>query len=132
MGVLLAVMVLALAGVLIVTLWLGRSAERRADQPLPAPPSSVLLRYVVPEGQDPAAVVAALGAAGLAAKSEQTGDVRTVVVALDRDTVLDREDVRTLIGDAGSTIQDGVAVTGVVRFDDEVVRPRDRRSRRQA
>lgn len=116
MGVLLVVMVLALTAVLAATLWWTRSTaghtlEPVPEEPGPDEPGTTVLRYDVPDGQDPAAVVAGLAAAGLAATTTTVGAVRVLSVPLARDSVLDREDVRTLIADA--------AAAESVRFEDE-------------
>ncbi len=79
------------------------------------------LRYPVPEGQDPAAVLAVLAEHGYRAGVIDAHGER--VVAIDRPSASDedREAVRAVIAEAGTALQDAAPMPGPVRFDDERV-----------
>ena len=90
--------------------------RKRADD-LPAEDA---LRYVVPEGQDPAAIVALLAPKGYVTKLEEPGHERVLVINTEDDGRPDRTVVRALIAEANTTIQDPVLMATDVRFADEV------------
>jgi hypothetical protein len=78
------------------------------------------LRYVVPEGQDPAAVMAALAPAGYVARVEDEEGTRVLVIVEEDGERPDRGAVRALIARTSTTIQDPALTTSEVRFLDEV------------
>jgi hypothetical protein len=82
-----------------------------------AQPTVETLDYVVPEGQDPAVVVAALQKNGFEAAPDIGAKQRLHVATGD----VQREQVRSIIQSIGSTaLEDGAPVdAGVVRFEDE-------------
>lgn len=78
-----------------------------------------VLRYAVPEGQDPAAVMAALAPAGYVARLTEDVDTRVLVIAEEEGERPDRGRVRALIAQSSTTIQDPAAAPSDVRFLDE-------------
>jgi hypothetical protein len=77
------------------------------------------LRYAVPEGQDPAAVMAVLAPAGYPTTLEEKVDTRVLVIASEDGKAPDPGAVRALIVRANTTIQDPALMTTDVRFLDE-------------
>jgi hypothetical protein len=125
-GVLLVVVVLAVAATAAVVIWMGRAGTRHALPGDAAPaarpgvrPDRDVLRYAVPEGQDPAPLVAALTGSGYPADLEDDVHRRTVVVTCPQGVVHDRGDVRALLERVTTTLQDGAPVGAEVRFEDE-------------
>lgn len=81
-------------------------------------PEAKAVSYLVPEGQDPAVLVAALHTAGHAAITEERGGHTHLLVGCA--TPVDRTSVRSVIERVHTTSSDGVAFTvGTVRFGDE-------------
>jgi hypothetical protein len=77
---------------------------------------SKTLRYAVPEGQDPAAVMAVLAPSGYPTTLEEQVDTRVLVIASEDGTAPDPEAVRPLIVRANTTIQDPALMVADVRF----------------
>ena len=94
------------------------SGNRRKTDPEQVAPDGVL-RYAVPEGQDPAAVMAVLAPAGYVTRLEEEVDTRVLVIAEEEGERPDRGTVRALIASTNTTIQDPALTTSVVRFLDE-------------
>jgi hypothetical protein len=105
--VLLALLVAGLAA-------MGRGARQRAEAV--QGPDSETLRYHVPAGQDPAAVVAALTSEGFTAVSEPVPTGHDVVVAVREGRERHRARVRATIQHAGG---EGPEPAEPVRFTDE-------------
>ena len=80
------------------------------------------LRYVVPEGQDPAAILAALTHHGYRARLSDAERLRVVCVTCPHGKDLDRDDVRAVIAGVGTTLEDTVPFPHDVHFLDEPVR----------
>lgn len=78
-----------------------------------------VLRYVVPEGQDPAALLAVLHPNGYRTRLADNGAYRVLVILCPTAEAEERATVRELIGHADSTIQDPATVAQRVRFEDE-------------
>lgn len=81
-------------------------------------PETHTVAYVVPEGQDPAVLVAALARAGFTAVVDTSGRAERVLVACDEDQ---RARVRDVLEHVHRTDYDGAELpAGRVSFDDEV------------
>jgi len=79
-------------------------------------PQAHIVSYLVPEGQDPAVVRAALGHAGFVTMMERGGDQRLVVEC----DAADRDRVREIIQHAERSGFDGEDMhLGHVRFEDD-------------
>ena len=79
------------------------------------------LEYVVPTGQDPAVILAALERDGYTATVDPSGAHQVVLVACPAGVDRERARVRAAIESASvSTLEDGVPVQAPVRFRDEV------------
>jgi hypothetical protein len=79
------------------------------------------LEYVVPTGQDPAVVLAALEGAGFTATSRRTPTDQRILIACPEGLDRQRARARSVIASSGTstTQQDGVPVQTDVRFTDE-------------
>ena len=114
----LVVIVLALLAVgLVMVRRLGREGDQRRDDVMTAPHT---LRYDVPEGQDPAAVLVALSRHGFEAVADPD-DVHAVVIRCPLGSA-QREEVRIVLeNEAQQTLdpQDEHVPGGPVRFLDE-------------
>lgn len=99
----------AVAGVIAVT----RRQTRRADHVDHGDVAA--LRYRVPEGQDPSAIVAALHQEGYAA----VGESQDVVVPCRADPDRERAHVRSVIAAAGTNIEGDPSPEQEIRFADE-------------
>jgi len=113
--------IIGLVVIVAIVVWLlvstgvfAKSAKEGEIEPSGEAASRPRLRYVVPTGQDPAAVLAALARRGL--ETEEL-DSRTIAIRCDRD--VSREDVRAAIAAAGTAVDDGASVARPVRFEDE-------------
>jgi hypothetical protein len=96
---------------------LGKDRAARREQITSAPHT---LRYDVPDGQDPSAVLVALSRGGFEATSDP-GNTHAVTIMLPLGRK-QREEVRVIIeNEAGQTLdpQDDVVPGGPVRFTDE-------------
>jgi len=79
------------------------------------------LEYLVPEGQDPAVLIAGLARAGFTALSDPTHPHQRVLIECPEGVDQQRGEVRSAIESANvTTPEDGVAVPTPVRFSDEV------------
>lgn len=118
-------LLIAVLAVLVVLYFTGGFAlmRRRREQtpalPSEATPEQASLRYPVPDGQDPAAVIAALRLAGYDAARDSDGNTNDIVIACDEDTPQVRERVRTVIAEDAPLNLEGDAMPGEVRFADE-------------
>lgn len=102
----------------------GFGLMRRHREPTPGLDSDVVperasLRYTVPDGQDPAAVIAALRVAGYDAARDSVGNTNDVVIACEEDTPELRERVRSVIAADAPLNMEGDPMPGQVRFADE-------------
>ena len=117
------VILLLIVALVVAVVWAlqRRTAEAGAKQAhLHENERSSTLAYLVPPGQDPAVLVAALEQCGYAAAAETTGGpLRLLVDAGPHGR--SREDVRAVIeGVRTSALDDGQPVrAGAVRFEDE-------------
>jgi hypothetical protein len=113
--VILVVVALVVAGVMLTRL--GKDRAARHEEVAAAPHT---LRYDVPEGQDPAAVLVALSRGGFEAVADPVDQhMLTIVLPLGTQQ---REEVRVLLeNEAGQTLdpQDEHVPGGPVRFADE-------------
>ena len=109
--IVLAVLILIAAGVVV----FGRRQNRRREQVS----RSDTVRYRVPEGQDPASVLAGLNAAGYDAvvTSAEAGPV--VAVRVESPNPQAREGIRTVIADAPLNLEGDRPAARDVRFLDE-------------
>lgn len=116
---LIGVVLLAAAGWFLFRASRWAAARSEVDAHL-AEPAVKTLDYVVPEGQDPAVVVAALQKNGLEVAPD-IGARQLVHVACASDREAERERVRSIIQSIEtSALEDGVPVDAVVvRFEDE-------------
>lgn len=78
------------------------------------------LRYPVPEGQDPAAVLAVLAHHGYHGGVIDAHGERVVTIDRSATSAEDREAVRAVIAEAGTALQDAEPMKGPVRFEDEL------------
>lgn len=124
MEVLIATLVIAVLLMVVLGLAFGRSGRSLADQ---ARHQDHLaddvdtLDYVVPEGQDPAVVVAALSVNGFDAAAWSESGRQLVHINCGPDDADAREQAREVIAGIGTTSLDaGVPIDNTpVRFDDE-------------
>jgi hypothetical protein len=77
------------------------------------------LRYVVPEGQDPALVLTALAQRGYEAVLQDPEGRRIIDVTCPVGKEEDRDDVRAVIASAGATLHQEDGLDHPVRFMDE-------------
>lgn len=91
--------------------------DHRADGDVPG-----TLRYVVPRGQDPAVVMAALTEHGYASQLEEVAGQGVIAVECGGATAEDRDRVRAAIASAPTAIDTGVPAGDRVRFEDETGR----------
>lgn len=80
------------------------------------------LRYPVPEGQDPAAVMAVLADHGYHTGVIDAHGERVVTIDRPATSTEDREAVRAVIAEAGTALQEAEPMVGPVRFEDELTR----------
>jgi hypothetical protein len=90
-------------------------AEARKDAELHAPGAHTVT-YVVPDGEDPVGVIAALTHAGFLAVEDHSGVHDRVLVQCEAE---DREKVRDVIAHVQRPGYDGPAVVNRVVFEDE-------------
>ncbi|HEX6517289.1 MAG TPA: hypothetical protein VF049_17120 [Nocardioidaceae bacterium] len=108
------IVVLAVVFFGILTVKTGRAGGEAVD------PRSEQLRYPVPDGQDPAVLLSALGQAGYKAAADTVEGKPYVVVECPAGRERERAHVRQAIRDAGSTSMEGPAFEPrEVTFDDE-------------
>lgn len=107
--VILAIVVVVVAGAVVLARRQNRGVEDLTD------PAAPTLRYEVPEGQDPVAVVAALHEAGYDAVAEG----QHVAVRGGEDPERERAHVRAVIESAPVNMDSGVVPDRRVRFEDE-------------
>jgi hypothetical protein len=79
-------------------------------------PDAHLVSYVVPDGEDPALVMAALTHAGFTSVEDTTGRRERVLVECEEE---DRDRVRNVIEHVRHRRYDGAAVVDRVTFEDE-------------
>lgn len=79
-------------------------------------PTTHTLAYVVPDGQDPAVLIGALGGAGFVSRAEMEGGEEELLVACE-DT--DRDRVRHILEEASPRPEGARTSVGHVRFADE-------------
>ena len=120
MAIFLSLVVAVVVIAIIVTLVLAggtAGATRRQTQRVDEVESSDVakLRYLVPKGQDPAAIVVALQHEGYEAVAE--GEF--IVVPLHTDPDRERAHIRSVIGSADATIEGDSSPDHEVRFTDE-------------
>lgn len=119
-GATLVIVVLVVIAVVIAGLMFKRFGDenRRRQEAVRENPRQVL-RYRVPEGQDPAAVLVALTHGGFEAVTSPD-DTQMVVVQCPMGADEQREEVRTLIeNEAALNLEDDPHNPGTVRFTDE-------------
>jgi hypothetical protein len=122
MGVLLVLLVVIVVIAAAATAVSVKRAPRRLD-PVDEVPARTTehaepLTYVVPEGQDPAAVLAAFSGTAFEAAVHEEGSERVLVVTCPRGADRDRDEVRARIQGAG-TVVDAPVAAPPVRFADE-------------
>lgn len=122
MGLIVAMVLLAV--VLVVVGWLllsggllVKSAQMGTVDEAPSRVDSV--RYRVPGGQDPVAVLTALAGSGFEAEPEYDAGEPFVVVPCVRGTPDERDDIRRAIASADSPGHGGVSRPPDVHFEDE-------------
>lgn len=99
----------------VIVVGLARARRRRRGHPVPAEPGQ--LRYHVPVGQDPAAVLTSVRQHGFAATVEMAGGDEDVVITCDR--AVAREQLRSILA-AAPIDMNGHAFDGPpVTFADE-------------
>ncbi len=108
--------VLALAGLLVFAPWL-RTRRQRADDLAERRYDGDVIAYEVPPGQDPVAVLTALGEAGLHAEPDP--DPARQRVLIDARTIEAREQAREAIADAPLNTQGDPGPERAVVFADE-------------
>lgn len=121
LGVLIAtvVAVVALLGIIVYVLREQASRHARVDRAL-HDEGTPTLEYLVPTGQDPVVVLAALERAGYAATVDPRHAHQHVLVACPEGVEHQREEVRAVIESASVTApEDGVPMSVDVRFTDE-------------
>lgn len=83
------------------------------------PPSGDIVRYRVPGGQDPVAVLTALAGSGFHAEPKYDAGEPFVVVPCVRGTPEERDEIRRAIASAESQAHGGVSKAPDVHFEDE-------------
>ena len=101
------------AGVLILQVTRRWVLEEAATEARLTDPATHTFSYLVPNGQDPAALMAALAHAGFATAIDAHGGTERLLVACEEP---DREQIRQLLVDAGSARS---ATATPVTFEDE-------------
>ena len=120
MGVAYTLVVLVVLLLAIVGFTMSRQGKNRAAKQDQVAAAGDTLRYLVPNGQDPAAVLVALAQGGFEASSEP-GDSHSLTIVLPLGPQ-QREEVRVVLeNEAGQTLdpQDHTVPDGPVRFEDE-------------
>jgi hypothetical protein len=121
LGILIAT-VLAVAALVWIVLYVVREQlkeREQVDKELHGDETPTL-EYAVPEGQDPAVVLAALERAGYTATVDPNGPHQVVLIACPAGVDRDRAHVRSVIESGSVTApQDGVPMQVDVRFRDE-------------
>jgi hypothetical protein len=79
-------------------------------------PETHKLSYLVPDGQDPAALMAALAHTHFTTAVDTHGGIERLLVACEES---DRAQVRQVLSEASSAGAGQTQMTGVVRFEDE-------------
>ena len=120
MGAVYVLVVLVLVALVVVGVLLSRQGRDRAARHEEVTTARHTLRYDVPEGQDPAAVLVALSRGGFEAVADPV-DQHALTIMLPLGTE-QREEVRVILeNEAGQTLdpQDHHVPGGPVRFADE-------------
>jgi hypothetical protein len=119
MTVIVLVAVVVLGWVILSSGVLAKSVEKGRD-PVWRPPAGDALAYRVPEGQDPAVIVAALKKNGFEPTSNTVDGIPLVMVPQQRSRPEQRQRVREAIASARTTsLTEGVPVREPVVFQDE-------------
>ena len=96
----------------------AEAGEVHVDEPPEAAgPGEQVLRYQVPEGQDPAVVLGALATHGYDASSESGATHQYVLI--EGSAAADREAVREVLSSTRTSMLDGRPIDTEVRFVDE-------------
>lgn len=98
---------------------LGKSAGSGQMTAQELSDSSQALRYNVPNGQDPAVLVAALSRAGYDAQDDPVAGGSSLLIARRDGSAPARSDVRSLIERSNKTSFEGPGIEGPVTFEDE-------------
>jgi hypothetical protein len=118
-GLLLLLLVLAIAFPVLA----GRGQRKAVDavhSNTPGAAGEETLRYRVPDGQDPAVVMAALETAGHRTAVEDEAGEKYLVISCPKGRDASREEARKLIEEADRTSLEGMKLaTGRVAFEDE-------------
>lgn len=109
------------AVVVVVSATMGKSGEAGESDPSAALRKEPHVLYRVPDGQDPAVVLAHLREAGWTALPDRVGFEQLVVIGLREDTAEAREEVRRVIAGARATNIEGPPAVDPtpVRFEGE-------------
>jgi hypothetical protein len=101
-GAALVPFVLILVVLVVVAVAMARFAKRQEERRSAIVANSAALAYELPEGQDPAVVVAALSDEGYAASIDDRASVqpRVLIATHDEESVPDREQVRRVLAGA--------------------------------
>lgn len=124
MGLAVAIVV-GLAVVALLAVFASGATARRTGlrtQPTHSPDDDRVdtLRYRVPDAQDPAVLISALGTEGYTSSLDERAGDKHLVVACPTDRESERERVRDVIGRSAATSLEGpVTARGPVTFEDE-------------
>ena len=120
MGAILVPVVLfvVVAAVIVVMTQRSVSGETETREVL-VDPEVPALRYEVPEGHDPAAVLAALRAAGYVATADEQAGNQGVLIGAQEGEQPDRDKVREVIAGADINLEGDSSADATPRFDDE-------------
>lgn len=120
MGAILVPLVLFVVIAVVIVVMTRRSAGGETEtHEILVDPEVPALRYEVPDGQDPAAVLAALRNSGYVASAEQQAGNQGLLIGLPEGERPDREQVRSVIAGANTNLEGDASPAATPRFDDE-------------
>jgi hypothetical protein len=119
-GALVAVVLAVIGWWVFSTLAAGRMGRQAEQQHAPGDPHVETLRYVMPDGQDPAVVISTLDSAGYTADLDVVAGDKQIVIACPAGRDRERARVRSVLGASDTTSLEGPQFTpGRVTFEDE-------------
>lgn len=90
--------------------------DEGATEALLSDPETHTLSYLVPNGQDPVALITALAHANFTTVTDTHGGIERILVACEE---TDRAQVRQVLEEASTAAASGTRMTDHVRFEDE-------------
>ena len=123
MGIAVAIVVFLILAVIAWLVYSGvatNKAAKKASHQEPGDPRVETLEYRVPDGQDPAVLMAALEQRGYTAALDDVHAAKHLVIACPNGREQDRASIRTVIDEADRTSLEGPELThNKVAFEDE-------------